>query len=143
MPAKKKEGASTFSSTATGGRWSRANGHPHHPSPRSESPTHLSGSVVPKTTLRTALENPLLLGGATPGDSWHGWRSLLLAALGEVLTPDELETYRRLTERQEPPQEGGSELVCGGGRRGGQARAIRKLLWLLACLAGFEAKLAR
>ena len=76
MPANKKEGAGTFSSEKTRGKWSEAKGHPHHPSPRSESPAHPSGSVVPKTTLRTALENPQLLGGAIPGDSWHGWRKI-------------------------------------------------------------------
>src|SRR5215467_12054421 len=137
-----KGGPSTFSSTAKGGRWSKARGHPLHPSPRSESPTHPSGSVVPKTTLRTAVENPQLLGGAIPGDSWHGWRSLLLAAMGESLGPDELETYRRLTERERPPAERVSELVAVVGRRGGKSRAIATLLCYLACLVDYKARLA-
>src|SRR5262245_32382560 len=142
MPAHKKEGAGTFSSAAKGGRWSKANGHPHHPLPRSESATHPSGSVVPKTTLRTALENPQLLGGAIPGASWHGWCSRLLAAMGEALTPEELETYRRLTEREQPPTERVSELVAVVGRRGGKSRAIAALLCYLACLVDYRPRLA-
>src|SRR5262245_50757034 len=136
MPAKKKEGAGTFSPTERRGQWSRANGHPHHPSPRSESPTRPSGSIVPKTTLRTALENPQLLGGAIPGDSWHGWRSLLLAAMGEALRPEELATYRSLTERERPPTERVSELVAVVGRRGGKSRAIAALLCYLGLSGG-------
>src|SRR5262245_38377759 len=140
MPAQKKEGAGTFSSTAKGGQWSRAAKQASHPSPRSESPAHPSGSVVPKTTLRTALENPQLLGGAIPGDSWHGWRSLLLAALGEALRPEELATYRSLTEREQPPTERVSELVAVVGRRGGKSRAIATLLCYLACLVDYRAR---
>src|SRR6516162_5936953 len=142
MPAKKKEGAGTLSSGNNRGRWSTAQGHPHHPSPRPESPTHPSGSVVPKTTLRTALENPQLLGGAIPGDSWHGWGSLLLAAMGEALRPEELATYRRLTEREQPPKERVSELVAVVGRRGGKSRAIATLLCYLACLVNYKPRLA-
>jgi len=142
MPANTKEGAGAPSPAAKGGKWSRAKGHPRHPSPRSEPPTHPSGSVVPKTTLRTALENPQLLGGAIPGDSWLGWRSLLLAAMGEALTPEELETFRRLTEREQPPKERVSELVAVVGRRGGKSRAIATLLCYLACLVNYKPRLA-
>jgi len=136
------DGGSTFSPAAKGGRRSRARGHPHHPLPRSEPPAHPSSGVVPKTTLRTALENSQLLGDAIPGDTWHGWRSLLLAAMGEALRPDELETYRRLTERERPPAERVSELVAVVGRRGGKSRAIATLLCYLACLVDYRARLA-
>jgi hypothetical protein len=124
------------------GRWSGAKGHPRHPSPRSESPAHPSGAVVPKTTLRIALENPQLLGGAIPGDTWHGWRSLLLAAMGEPLKPEELATYRSLTEREQPPTERVSELVAVVGRRGGKSRAIATLLCYLSCLVDYRPRLA-
>src|SRR5262245_37743872 len=113
----KKTGGSTFSPTGDGGRWSRARGHVDHPSPPSESPTHPSpgavvGAVVPKTTLRIALSAPELLAGALSGETWHGWRALLLAAMGEDLKPNELEIFRRLTEREQPPKERVSELVA-------------------------------
>src|SRR5262245_42354707 len=109
----------TSSAQKRPGRWSKARGHPHHPSPSSKSPTHPSSGVVPKTTLRIALSAPELLAGALSGETWHGWRALLLAAMGEQLRPDELETFRRLTERREPPKERVSELVAVVGRRGG------------------------
>ena len=47
--------------------------------------------MTPKVSLRQALEDPSLLGTALAGPSWHAWRSLLLAAMGEPLNPDELE----------------------------------------------------
>ena len=124
---KRREGdrGSTFSPTGERGQWSRAQGHPHHPSPSSGSHDHPSSAgVVPRTTLRVALEAPELLAGALSGETWHGWRSLLLAAMGEALEPAELETFRKLTERQEPPKQRVDELVVVAGRRGGKSRAI-------------------
>src|SRR5262249_23868762 len=141
MPTQ-KGGPGTFSSEKTRGRWSGARKHPRHPSPRPESPTHPSGSVVPRTTLRTALENPQLLGGAIPGHSWHGWRSLLLAPMGEPPKPEELGTHRRPNERGQPPTERVSELVAVVGRRGGKSRAIATLLCYLACLVDYRPRLA-
>jgi len=133
----------TSSSGDDRGQWSRARGHPPHPSPPQESPDHPSpGGVVPKTTLRIALSAPELLAGALVGETWHGWRSLLLAAMGEPLRPDELETFRRLTERQQPPAERVSELVAVVGRRGGKSRAIATLLCYLACLVDYKTRLA-
>jgi hypothetical protein len=34
----------------------------------------------PKISLRKALNDPELLGSCLGGDSWHSWRSILLAA---------------------------------------------------------------
>jgi hypothetical protein len=140
---KNKRGGSTFSSIKQPGQWSRARGHPPHPSPPTTSHDHPSpGGVVPKTTLRIALSAPELLASALPGSSWGGWRSLLLAAMGEPLKDDELETYRRLTERQQPPTERVSELVAVVGRRGGKSRAIATLLCYLATLVDYRGRLA-
>jgi hypothetical protein len=47
--------------------------------------------MKPRVTLRQALDDPSLLGAALAGPSWHAWRSLLLAAMGESLQPDELD----------------------------------------------------
>jgi hypothetical protein len=41
--------------------------------------------MTPKVTLRKALEDPELLGSALAGPTWHAWRSLLLAGMGEPL----------------------------------------------------------
>src|SRR5262249_54217653 len=129
------------SSRREGGQWSKAQGHPSHPAPPKSSHDHPSaGAVVPKTTLRIALSAPELLAGALSGETWHG--VLLIAAMGEDLKPEELETFRRLTERQEPPKERVSELVAVVGRRGGKSRAIATLLCYLSCLVDYRARLA-
>jgi hypothetical protein len=94
--------------------------------------------MKPRTSLRKALADSRLLGNAIPGDSWAGWRSLLLAAMGEPLEPDELEHFRRLTGRQEAPRERVDELWCVIGRRGGKSRAIAVLTAYLATLTTVE-----
>jgi len=115
----------------------------HHPSPSSESPDHPSlHRIVAQTSLRAALGAPELLAGALPGETWHGWRSLLLAAMGERLEPEELETFRRLTERQDPPAARVSEFYGIIGRRGGKSRAIATLLCYLATLVNYKPRLA-
>ena len=52
--------------------------------------------MKPRVTLRKALEDPELLGSALAGPTWHAWRSLLLAAMGEPLNPDELKTFTQM-----------------------------------------------
>ena len=42
--------------------------------------------MKPRVTLSKALEDPELLGSALAGPTWHAWRSLLIAAMGEPLT---------------------------------------------------------
>ena len=59
--------------------------------------------MKPRVTLRKALEDPELLGSALAGPTWHAWRSLLIAAMGEPLTNDELETFTQFTGREKPP----------------------------------------
>jgi len=128
------EGGSALSPTAKGGKWSRATKQALHPTPGS--------SVIPKTTLRTALEIPQLLGDALPGDTWLAWRSLLLAIMGEPLKADELELYRKLTARQDPPGGRVDEFYAVVVRRGGKSRAIATLLCYLACLVNYKPRLA-
>jgi hypothetical protein len=55
--------------------------------------------MTPRVTLRKALEDPELLGGVLGGDSWHAWRALLLAAMGEELEPD----YERRSPSKNSP----------------------------------------
>ena len=99
--------------------------------------------MTPKVSLRKALEDPALLGSALAGDTWHAWRSLLLAAMGEPLNPDELETFTRFTGRTAPPLQRVDELWCCVGRRGGKSRAMAALAVYLAGLIDYGDKLAR
>jgi hypothetical protein len=59
--------------------------------------------VIPRISLRKALADRQLLGGALGGQSWQTWRALLIAAMGETLTDEEREIFRRLTGREREP----------------------------------------
>ena len=90
--------------------------------------------MVPKIPLRTALADENLLGSVLGGDSWFAWRVILLAAMGEPLTDDELRMFTRLTGRAASPSERVDELVCVVGRRGGKSTAMAALGVYIACL---------
>jgi hypothetical protein len=79
--------------------------------------------MKPKVTLRQALADPQLLGGMLAGDSWDGWRTLLIAAMGEPLLDAERAVFTKLTGRQREPLQRIEELVAVVGRRGGKSRA--------------------
>jgi hypothetical protein len=83
--------------------------------------------MKPRTSLRTALDDPKLLGDVLPGDSWRSWRVILMAAMGERLTDDEREIFTRLTGREREPLERIEELVAVVGRRGGKSRSMAAL----------------
>src|SRR3954468_12521636 len=97
--------------------------------------------MKPYTSLRQALADGNLLGDALVGESWAGWKAVLLAAMGEPLASDEREHFRRLTGRDEPPKQRVEELWVVAGRRGGKSRAIAVLITYLACLCDHRAKL--
>ena len=52
--------------------------------------------MTPKVSLRKALEDPELLGSALVGSTWHPWRVILLAAMGEPLTKDETQDLHQV-----------------------------------------------
>ena len=56
-------------------------------------------------TLRQALTDKAYFGGQLDGPSWAPWRALLLAIMGEELTPDELAIFTSITNRQSAPTE--------------------------------------
>jgi hypothetical protein len=56
-------------------------------------------------TLRQALDDKQYFGGQLEGESWAPWRALLLAIMGEELTPDELTIFTTLTGRPTAPAE--------------------------------------
>jgi hypothetical protein len=90
--------------------------------------------MIPQTRLRRALEDKQLLGASLEGPSWHVWRSILLAAMGEALKADEIETFRRLTGGREPPNKRVDELWAVVGRRGGKSSAIAALAVYIAAM---------
>jgi hypothetical protein len=96
----------------------------------------------PRISLRSALSDPALLGTALAGSSWAAWRSLLIAAMGETLLPDELDHFRRLTGRYAPPPERVEEFWAVIGRRGGKSRAMATLATYLAGLCDHTDALA-
>ena len=55
--------------------------------------------MTPFVTMRRALSDKHLLGGALGGDSWLAWRILLIAAMGEPLTDEERAIFVKLTGR--------------------------------------------
>jgi len=79
--------------------------------------------MKPKVSMREALADPALLGGALPGQSWLAWRVLLIASMGEALDADERAVFEHLTGREREPLELVRELWAIVGRRGGKTRA--------------------
>lgn len=68
-------------------------------------------------TLRRALEDPVWLGEMLGGPTFKVMRTLLIAAMGEPLTPDELPIFTQLTQRTEAPTEPVEELWIIAARR--------------------------
>jgi hypothetical protein len=82
--------------------------------------------------MRAALTDPALLGNALPGPSWQAWRILLIAAMGEKLTPAERKIFKQFTGREREPGQRVEELAAVVGRRGGKSKAMATL----ACYIG-------
>jgi hypothetical protein len=68
------------------------------------------------------------------GDSWRAWRTLLIAANGERLTPAERTLFTALTGRDKEPGQRVEELIAVVGRRGGKSRSLATLASYLAAL---------
>ena len=97
--------------------------------------------MKPQTTLRVALADPNLLDLGAP--SWAARRPLLLACMGEKLTPEEMEYFQRFTGRSEAPTKRVDEAWIVAGRRGGKTRAMASLATYLAALCDHRHHLAR
>src|SRR5262245_9879209 len=81
----------------------------------------------PRISIRNALNDPKLLGKILDGKSWDKWRVLLIASMGERLTPTERKTFTQLTGRAKEPGRRVEEFVAVVGRRGGKSRALSVL----------------
>jgi hypothetical protein len=95
--------------------------------------------VIPRISLRAALNDGNLLGNMLVEDSWRAWRILLLAMMGEKLFAPEREVFTALTGRACEPQARVDEFAAVIGRRGGKSRAISVLASYLATLCTHEA----
>lgn len=78
-------------------------------------------------TIRDLMTDPALFGGQFGGDSYEGWRALLAGFYGLPLDGAELELFKTLTNRSEPPTGAYSELWEAIGRRGGKTQAAALL----------------
>jgi hypothetical protein len=99
--------------------------------------------MKPTVSIRDALDDPALLGTILAGDSWAAWRTVLIAAMGEKLTPAERKIFARLSGgRAAEPRELIEELWAIVGRRGGKTRAAATLASYLAALCDHSAIMA-
>lgn len=94
-------------------------------------------------TMRRALGDVRLLGAALQGPSWATWRVFLIALMGEVLTEDEREIFRKFTGRDREAGVRAEEALLLIGRRGGKDRATSVLATYLAALTDWSGVLAR
>lgn len=94
--------------------------------------------MKPLVPMRDALADELLFGSLLSGDSWRVWRILLIAIMGEQLTPDEREVFRALTQREHEPGQPVEEFWAVVGRRGGKTRAMSVLSAYLAALCDWS-----
>ena len=60
--------------------------------------------MKPRVSLRKSLTDPKLLGCILRGSSWSAWKTLLISAVGESLTNDEREVFKKLTLRDREPR---------------------------------------
>jgi hypothetical protein len=90
--------------------------------------------MTPTISLRQALSDLQLLGGALPGESWRPWRTLLIALNGEALRDDERLLFTELTGREREPGQRVDEFAAVVGRRGGKSRAMATLAVYIAGL---------
>jgi hypothetical protein len=87
----------------------------------------------PKISMREALAEPHLFGRILRGESWYGWKVLLIAASGGELLEDERAEFKRLTGREREPSRLCRELIVVAGRRAGKSTAVVVFdIWIAA-----------
>ena len=96
----------------------------------------------PIVSLRRALDDPDLLGPILGGPTWLAWRAVLLGAMGEALSANEQEAFRRPTGRRQEPLQRVEEFWGVIGRRGGKTRAAACLAVYIAALCDHSDSLA-
>jgi len=84
--------------------------------------------MIKNIDLRAALDDPNLLGGSMPGDTFLPMRTLLIAAMGEELIDAERVVFQQVTGRIREPLRHVDELVIVKGRRSGGSLAMGKVI---------------
>jgi hypothetical protein len=87
--------------------------------------------MIPRFTMRRALDDPLLLGSILSGPSWQHWRVMLIAMMGEPLSGSERAIFAKFTGREREPGQRVEEAAFIIGRRGGKDRAMSVVLGCL------------
>jgi hypothetical protein len=89
--------------------------------------------------MRQALEEPELLAHALPGDTWAVWRTILIAVVGEELTPEERIIFASVTGGREiEPGTMVDTFLAVAGRRSGKSNAMAVLSVYLATLCDWS-----
>ena len=96
----------------------------------------------PLVPMRRALSDQDLFAPILAGESWAGWRTLLIAICGEELTEDERIGFTALTGREREPLEPVEEFWGIIGRRSGKTRAAAVLAAWIAALCDHSGALA-
>ena len=79
-----------------------------------------------------------VLGSAFKGDTWDAWKAVLKAAFALKMSAPELEVYRQLTGRQDPPVEPVTELWLLLGRRAGKSFIAALITVYLTCVRTYD-----
>lgn len=90
--------------------------------------------MKPTVSLRTALNDPGLLGSILAGPTWQAHRVCSIAAFGEPLDDDERKLFKQLTHRDHEPDQPVEQYVAVVGRRGGKSRCAATLAAYIAGL---------
>jgi hypothetical protein len=98
--------------------------------------------VKPFLTMRLALADKALLASTLQGASWDTWRVMMIAAMGERLTPSERKVFERFTGRPREPRQRIEEAAFVIGRRGGKDRAASILATYIGGLCDHKDVLA-
>jgi len=89
-----------------------------------------------------AMHDPNLFGRWFAGNTWAAWEVLLSSLFGLPLSPNQVETYRRHTQRTTPPTQPSREAWLVVGRRGGKSLISALAAVYLACFGDHSSILA-
>jgi hypothetical protein len=92
----------------------------------------------PLLPMRAALADGEVFGEVFAGESWSGWRVLLIALRGEALTTEERVVFESLTGRPREPGRPVEEAFLVIGRRSGKTRACAVFASYLAGLCDYD-----